>query len=191
MGVEGSKVRTLFVDAAEEILRGVGYMGISARQVAAQAGLKTQLLYYYFRTMDDLILAVIRRVNERRVARFQEALAAPDPLQALWDIITDPSGATLAAEISSIANHREAVRAEVVQSATDFRAMQIEAVSGLLPPSDVYPAAGLVMIAAALSRTLVSESALGLTEGHAEAQMIVDRFLAEFAAARQAAAKAD
>jgi AcrR family transcriptional regulator len=191
MGVEGSKVRTLFVDAAEEILRDVGYMGVSARQVAAQAGLKTQLLYYYFRTMDDLILAVIRRVNERRVARFEEALAAPDPLKALWDIITDPSGATLAAEIASIATHRETVRAEVVRSARDFRAMQIEAVSRLLPPNDAYPAAGLVMIAAALSRTLVSESALGLTEGHAEAQAIVDRFLAEFAAARSGPAKAD
>jgi hypothetical protein len=39
-------MRTLFVDAAEEILRSEGYRGISARQVSAKAGLKTQLLYY-------------------------------------------------------------------------------------------------------------------------------------------------
>src|SRR3546814_7493958 len=40
MGVESSPRRALFIDAAEEILRSVGYVGISARQVAAQAGLK-------------------------------------------------------------------------------------------------------------------------------------------------------
>jgi len=63
MGVESSKVRARFVDAAEELLRSEGYLAISARQVAAKAGLKTQLLYYYFRTMDDLILEVVKRIN--------------------------------------------------------------------------------------------------------------------------------
>src|SRR3546814_1756680 len=83
MGVESSPRRAMFIDAAEEILRSVGYVGISARQVAAQAGLKTQLLYYYFLTMDDLILAVVRRINERRLQRLDEALASPEPLRAL------------------------------------------------------------------------------------------------------------
>ena len=184
MGVEGSKVRTLFVDAAEEILRDEGYMGISARQVAAKAGLKTQLLYYYFRTMDDLILAVVRRVNERRLERFQAALAAPEPLRAMWELNSDPSGAALSAELTSIATHREAVRAEIVRSAQQFRVMQIEAVSRLLPAGDreAYPAAGIVMIALALGRMLVTETSLGLTEGHAEALAIVERILKDLEA---------
>jgi AcrR family transcriptional regulator len=180
MGVEGSKVRTLFVDAAEEILRDEGYMGISARQVAAKAGLKTQLLYYYFRTMDDLILAVVRRINERRMERFEEALASSDPLRAVWELNSDPSGAALAAELTSIANHREAIRAEIIRSAQQFRALQVQAVSRLLPHDEEAPAAGIVMIAAALARTLVAESALGLTDGHAEALMIVERALKRF-----------
>lgn len=179
MGVEGSKVREQFVDAAEQILRDEGYLGISARQVAAKAGLKTQLLYYYFRTMDDLILALVRRINERRMARFEEALASPDPLRALWELNSDPSGAAVAAELTSIATHREPIRAEIVRSAEQFRTRQIEAVARLLPArdDDLFPAAGVVMIASALARTVVSESALGLTEGHAEALAILERVL--------------
>jgi len=49
------------VEAAEQLLREQGYVAISARQVADKAGLKPQLLYYYFRTMDELVLAVSGR----------------------------------------------------------------------------------------------------------------------------------
>lgn len=184
MGVEGSKVRTQFVDACEELLRTEGYLAISARRVAAQAGLKTQLLYYYFRTMDDLILAVVQRINERRSERFDEALASGAPLQALWDLNSDPASAALSAELTSIAGHREAIRAEIVRSAERFRARQIEAAARLLPNRDEarFPAAGVVMIAAALGRAIVAEQALGLTEGHAEALAIVQRALAHFTA---------
>jgi len=178
LGAEGSQVRARFVDAVEAILSEEGYQGISARQVAAKAGLKTQLLYYYFRTMDDLLLAVVQRVNERRMERFEEALASPEPLRALWQLNSDPSAATLAAELTSIATHREAIGAEIVEFATRFRQLQVEAVGRLIPAGSDYTPAGVVMIAAALARTIVTESALGLTHGHAEALAIVETMLA-------------
>jgi TetR/AcrR family transcriptional regulator len=180
LGAEGSQVRARFVDAVEAILREEGYQAVSARQVAGKAGLKTQLLYYYFRTMDDLLLAVVQRVNERRLERFEEALASPEPLRALWELNSDPSAATLAAEITSIANHREAIRAEVVEFATRFRRLQSEAVERLIPPTQDYESAGIVMIASALARTIVTESVLDLTEGHADALAIIERMLARF-----------
>ena len=181
MGAEDSKQRVLFIDAAEELLRSEGYVAISARQVAAKAGLKTQLLYYYFLTMDDLILAVVKRINERRLHRFNEALAAPEPLRALWEMNSDPTNAALSAELTTIATHREAVRAEVIREAREFRALQRDAVTKLIGKraGKDAPAAGLLMIATGLARTLVSESSLGLTDGHAEARAIVDRYLRE------------
>jgi AcrR family transcriptional regulator len=147
--------------------------------VSAKAGLKTQLLYYYFRTMDDLVLAVVRGINERRLKRFEEALTSTRPLQALWELNSDPSNAALSAELTSIATHRETIRAEIVQSAKQFRALQVEGVTRLLGPlnADQYPAAGIVMIAVALARTMVTESGLGLTDGHQEALAIVDRLI--------------
>ena len=182
MGVEGSTQRTVLMDAAEAILCDEGYIGISARNVANRAGFTKQLLYYYFRTMDDLILALVRRINDRRLERFENALLAVEPLRALWALNSDPSGAALATELTAIASHRDAVRAEIVTSARQFRALQVRAVSELLSKRGEkagHSAAGIVMIAAALAKTVVSEAALGLTEGHAEALMIVEGMLAQ------------
>ena len=183
MGVEGSKQRTVLMDAAEAILCDEGYIGISARNVATRAGFTKQLLYYYFRTMDDLILALVRRINERRLDRFETALLSAEPLRALWALNTDPSGAALATELTAIASHREEVRAEIVTSAQQFRALQARTVSELLSKNGQKAgdsAAAIVMIAAALAKTVVSEAALGLTEGHAEALTVVERILTQF-----------
>jgi TetR/AcrR family transcriptional regulator len=179
MGVEGSKMRALFLDAAEAILRDEGYAGISARQVSTRAGLKPQLLYYYFQTMDDLILAVIRRINERRLGRFEGALTSSDPLTALWKMNSDPSFATLSAEMTAIAAHRETIRTEVVRSAEAFRVLQVQEISRLLAHRNKaeYPAAGIVMIASALARIIVQEASLGITYGHDEAVKIVETVL--------------
>ena len=189
LGSEGSEVRARFVDAAEAILSDEGEHGLSARLVAARAGLKTQLLYYYFRTMDDLLLAVIQRVNERRLASFEQAMASPEPLRAMWTMMTDPSAAALASAVASIAQHREQVRPAIVEAAREFRTLQARVVAKLIPPpgpDDVpYTAGGVVMIAAALARMLVNEAALGLDEGHAEARAIVENMLERFAGAER------
>lgn len=185
MGVEGSKMRTLFLDAVEAILRDEGYTGISARQVSTRAGLKPQLLYYYFQTMDDLILAVIRRINERRLRRFEGALTSSDPLTALWKMNSDPSFATLSAEMTAIAAHRETIRTEVVCSAEAFRALQVQEISRLLAQRNKtdHSAAGIVMIASALARIIVQEASLGITYGHDAAVKIVEMVLRDLSSA--------
>jgi TetR/AcrR family transcriptional regulator len=185
MAVAGSKMRTLFLDAAEAILRDEGYSEISARQVSTRAGLKAQLLYYYFKTMDDLILAVIRRINERRLKRFEDAMASTDPLTSLWKLNSDPSLATLSAEMTAIAAHRETIRTEIIRAAQAFRALQVQEISRLLAQRNKadYSAAGLVMIASALARIIVQESSLGLTYGHDEAVKIIEKVLRDLSAA--------
>jgi TetR/AcrR family transcriptional regulator len=184
LGSETSQVRSRFVDAAEALLGEMGEQGISARQVAARAGLKTQLLYYYFKTMDDLLLAVVHKVNEQRLERFRQAVVSPEPLRALWEQMSDPASAALAAEMMAVARHRETVRTEINAAAERFRAMLTAQVARLLPPpapgSVQYTPAGVVMIAAGLARMMVNESSLGLTQGHAEALEIVGQLLGRF-----------
>lgn len=181
MGVEGAKNRARLVEATEQLLREEGYIAISARRVALKAGLKPQLLYYYFHTIDDLILAVVRAITEKRLERFEQALASPKPLRALWELNSNPANAILATELVSLASHREAIRVEVVRAATHFRALQIDAVSRLLAQRGVdqetYPAAAIVTITAALGRALVNDTALEVSMGYAEAVRLVERGL--------------
>jgi TetR/AcrR family transcriptional regulator len=196
LGSEASEVRTLFIDAAEAILSEGGGRTISSRLVAERAGLKMQLLYYYFRTMDDLLLQVVQRVDQRRLERFQEALASSDPLRTMWQQLCDPASATLAAEMLAIAQHREAIRTEIVAAGERFRDLQTAAVQELLrlPVSDgvQYSADGIVMIAVAVARMMVNETALGFTKGHADALAIIEQLLSRLSSGdRPAGSPAD
>src|SRR3546814_13321856 len=72
-GVASSPRRAMFLDAAEEFLRRLGYVGISAPPVAETAGPTTQLLYYYFLTMADPIPAVVSRITQSGLPRPHDA----------------------------------------------------------------------------------------------------------------------
>ena len=95
IGAETSETRGALLDAAEQLMLAEGYAAVTSRRVAAQAGLKPQLVHYYFRTMDDLFLAVFRRRAEQGLERQAEALASDQPLWALWDLSRDPRGTAL------------------------------------------------------------------------------------------------
>ena len=82
IGSEDSKTRSALLDAAQELMLEEGYAAVTSRRVAARADLKPQLVHYYFRTMDDLFLALFRRGAERNLDRQERALASPQPLRA-------------------------------------------------------------------------------------------------------------
>lgn len=179
LGSENAKNRERLIVAAGELLREEGYAAITARNVAGKAGLKVQLVYYYFRTMDDLIREVIRKNTEKRLKRLVQAVAAPDPLRALWELNADPAGAIPASELVALANHRESIRKEIVAAARQFRTLQIEAVDHLLAARGVdreaWPAAGIVTILTALTRAMVQDYAFGVTDGYPEAIRLVEQ----------------
>ena len=189
MAVDGDRQRELIVDAAERLLKEEGYAAISARQVMSAAGLKAQLLYYYFKTMDDLMLAVVQRVNERRFERFQKVLVSSNPLQAIWELSSDPTGALLSAELISLAGHHESIRQHIIESAKAFRKLQTETLSRLLEGTgidkSIYPAAGIVLIASAVARIIGSEQSLGLTDGHKQAQAIIQHLIEQAGAEKR------
>ena len=132
IGAEDSKTRAQLLDAAELLLLEEGYAAVTSRRVAARAGLKPQLVHYYFRTMDDLFLQVFRRRAEENVARIERAIAADGSLRALWQLNDDPGAARFNIEFVALANHRKAIRTEIARYAERFRAAQLEAVTAAL-----------------------------------------------------------
>src|SRR6266545_615659 len=137
IGAPDSKTRAQLVDAAELLLLEEGYAAVTSRRVAAQAGLKPQLVHYYFRTMDDLFLEVFRRNAEANLARFERAIAADGSLRNLWRMNADARGAAFSIEFVALANHRKVIRAEVARYAERFRAVQVEAMTAALTSAGV------------------------------------------------------
>ena len=176
-----AKNRAVLLDAAERVMLEEGYAAVSSRRVAAEAGLKPQLVHYYFRTMDELFLEVFRRRAEEGVERQAQALASDHPVRALWEFSIGSMGTALTMEFAALANHRKEIRAEIARYAEQFRAQQIEALTTVLGRDGVdlgsLPPVVLSVLLTSLSRVLVMEQALGMSAGHADTVELVERWL--------------
>ena len=185
IGAPDAKNRGLLLDAAEQLMLEEGYAAVTSRRLAHKAGLKPQLVHYYFRTMEELFLEVFRRRAEEGLEVQAQALQSPQPLWALWRFGTDPAFTRISMEFMSLANHRKELRAEIAYYAERFREEQRQAVTAALQRygvnnredgEDVPPVVWTVLMTS-LSRFLVLEQAVGISGGHAETMELVERYL--------------
>jgi TetR/AcrR family transcriptional regulator len=176
-----AKNRAVLLDAAERLLLTEGYAAVTSRRVAAEAGLKPQLVHYYFATMDELYLAVFRRRAEEGLARQAAALASDAPLRALWDFSLDDAGTALTSEFVALGNHRKEIRSEIARYAERFRTMQVAALAGILESAGIdtaaFPPGAVSVFLTSLSRVVIMERTLGLTAGHDDAVAVAERFI--------------
>jgi AcrR family transcriptional regulator len=181
IGAPDAKNRSLLLDAAERLMLDEGYAAVTSRRLANKAGLKPQLVHYYFRTMDELFLEVFRRRAEEGLAAQARALQSPQPLWALWRFGSDPGFARISMEFMALANHRKEMGAEIAYYAERFREEQRQAVTSALQrygvaSEDVPPVVWTVLMTS-LSRMLVLEQAIGMSGGHAETLGLVENYL--------------
>jgi TetR/AcrR family transcriptional regulator len=182
IGTETSATRAALIHAAEQLMLEEGYAAVTSRRVAARAGLKPQLVHYYFRTMDDLFLAVFRSRAEQGLERQARALESAQPLWALWDFSRDPRGTALTMEFVALANHRKAIRAEIAASAEGFRMEQLKGFETLIERYGMnaarWPPMVCTVLMSSISRFLVIEhETLGLSSGHTETVAFVEEFI--------------
>jgi AcrR family transcriptional regulator len=183
IGAADSKTRTQLLDAAEQLLLEEGYAAVTSRRVGAKAGLKPQLVHYYFRTMDDLFLEVFRRRADESLAHFERTVAGDNSLRTLWRLNEDPRGAAFMSEFVALANHRKSIRTEIARYAERSRAAQLEALSAALQgagiASDQIPPIVALLLMTGLTQVLALERGLGVTAGHDAAgafvQSVIER----------------
>jgi AcrR family transcriptional regulator len=181
IGAPEAKNRTVLLDAAEQLMLDDGYAAVTSRRVAERAGLKPQLVHYYFRTMDELFLEVFRRHADQGMRAHQQALESDTPLWALWRFGINPAASRLTMEMAALANHRKALRAEISRYAERFREEQREAFVIALRrhstlPDEVPPVVWSVLLTG-LSTVVAMGEALGVSGGHAETVELVERYL--------------
>src|SRR3954452_21680260 len=83
-GSKDSATRAVLLDAAERLLLSEGYAAVTSRRVSAEAGVKPPLVHYYFRTMDDLFVALYRSRADAGLARARQGPPDPRPRRARW-----------------------------------------------------------------------------------------------------------
>lgn len=180
MGSLDSATSNALLDAAERVMRNEGYAAATSRRVAQEAGLKQQLVYYYFRTMDALLLACFQRRTARALAKLEDDLASAHPVMTIWNTLSNASDGKLSFEFMALANHHEGIREEVARFVTESRRMEAEAFarsSTTLGP--VTPAAAAFLLSS-VSLMLGREAATGIDEGHADMRALLEQVLGKF-----------
>ncbi len=179
------------LDAAEEVILDDGYAAVSSRSVAGRIGIQPPLLHYYFPTIDDLFVALLRRRSERNVERMAAALSSPRPLLAWWDLASDTRGTALFVELIAAANHRPPLRLEVGEVAREVRQMQMMTLTPLLHEYGLdrrqFPPALIAAAMQGLAFGLVSDEVAGYETATKEARAAMRRLLTRLEQRRERA----
>jgi AcrR family transcriptional regulator len=180
MGPVGSDNWHAMLDGAEQVLRDEGHASLTSRRIAERVGVKQRLVYYYFSTMEDLVIALFKRLSERELERLQTALRSPLPLRAIWDICTHTADGRIISELMALANRIPGLRDEVTRYIRTSRAIEAEAIKAALvrlPKASTLSPEALAIFATSVALTLIRERQLGIDMGHAQAIGAIEAFL--------------
>ncbi|MBL7495243.1 TetR/AcrR family transcriptional regulator [Frankia sp. CNm7] len=181
VGAQRSKTRATMLDRAERLMLDEGYAAVTYRALAARAGVTPGLVQYYFPTLDDLFLALVRRRTEQTVGALLEALETRQPLRALWEFSNNRTASALIAELTALANHRKVIRAEIASTGEKVRELVLAALAespnDYTFPMEPVPPEVLVFLVTSLPRMVLTEQAVGMSTSHAQMLDFLEHYL--------------
>lgn len=182
MGPKGSDIWHSMLDAAERILCDEGYGALTSRSIADRVGVKQRLVYYYFRTMDELIVETFHRLAEREIERLEKAVEADHPLREVWDVYVHTTDTRLVSEFMALANRIEPLRREVKQFVEQSRALEVKVLTRAMSASkgdEAMPAIAAAILATSAALAIHREAEIGITAGHDEVMKVISRFIGQ------------
>ena len=177
-----SQTRDRLLDAAEQLIAEEGYAAVTSRRVGARAGLTSQLVHYYFETMDELFVEVLRRRADAGLDQLRRELDGGTPtLRRLWELRSGHRSVVVDIEFVAVANHRKSIRDAIGHYAARHRALELELteralLSAGLSPQE-YPPSVVLQAITGISQTMVIEESLGIGTGHDDTQRFVQVLL--------------
>jgi AcrR family transcriptional regulator len=175
-----SNKRRAILDSALQLMLDEGYAAVTYRGVAARAEVTPGLVQYYFPSLDELFIALLRENTDRIVERLAETSAADQPLRAVWEYASDRTGTALLMEFMALANHRKAIAPVIGEGGERVRQAQLAAISSAWDRyalGDMISPAALLFLMSSVPRMIRLEEGFGTSTGHAETIALVEEFL--------------
>jgi AcrR family transcriptional regulator len=79
------ETRAALIEGAIVTLREAGFAGASARQIAQRAGCNQALVFYHFGSVNDLLVAALNDISERRLSAYRGLMGGAETLCDLVD----------------------------------------------------------------------------------------------------------
>lgn len=180
IGAQNSAGRDAILKAAIGVLQEEGAAGLTASNVAKRADVKAHMVHYYFRSIEDLVLALIRQHGSLGLKNTARAIASDEPLRALWEVETSFKWMSVAMELSNIAIRREDMKAEMMRYIEDMRNLQAEGIQRHFQLRGIecaVPPMALTIMVAGIARQIVREKEFDVSLGHDEMATVVEMFL--------------
>jgi AcrR family transcriptional regulator len=178
-----------FMDAAERLLIGLGYSGISTRRLAEEAGANHGLVHYYFGSMENLFVRVLERFTERLIARQREMYGRTDISGVeKWKTAMGYLESDLAAgypkiwlELQALGWNRPDIAERVAQVNGEWRAVLTEAFDQMMAEYGLdrerFPLAAMVSLVMTFNEGIMVERLSGISAGHRDLLEMVERWL--------------
>jgi AcrR family transcriptional regulator len=178
-----------FLDAAERLLIGVGYAGISTRRLAEEAGANHGLVHYYFGSMENLFVRVLERFTERLIDRQREMYGRTDISGVeKWKTAMGYLESDLAAgypkiwlELQALGWNRPDIAERVAEVNREWRAVLTEAFDQMISEygvdRDQFPLEGIVSLVMTFNEGIMVERLSGISAGHRDLLEMVERWL--------------
>jgi AcrR family transcriptional regulator len=185
IGSENSATRAAILKAAFAVLQLRGGRHFTAAAIADHAGVKPHMIHYYFQTIDDVVLGLVKSLGATGLKNSAKAFATGEPLKALWDIETGSSSSIAIMELAAIAAHREDIRLEMARAIEAMRKLQVEAIEEYLQKKRIecpFPPVTLTLMISGIARQLVRERAFGVSQGHEALTAVVEKLLDDLSA---------
>jgi AcrR family transcriptional regulator len=168
-----SAAEDALLDAAERLLVGVGYSGITTRRLAEEAAVNHGLVHYYFGSIENVLVRTLERFTARLIARQREMYASPDvPFIDKWRtamrylVAEDVTYEKVWYELQALSWNRPELRERVAHVNDEWRSVLTEAFA---EPRRRYgiemPLAALVSLIATFNEGIILERLSGIETG--------------------------
>jgi AcrR family transcriptional regulator len=174
------------LDAAERLLAGSGYPGVTTRRLAEEAGLNHGLVHYYFGSNENLLVRALERFTERLIARQRELYAADLPFAEKWRtamrylVSEDVSYQKIWLELQALAWNNADIAGHLARVNAEWRAVLTEAFDEPRRQLGIeLPLEALVTLVMTFNLGIIVERLGGIETGHRELLDWIDRWISK------------
>lgn len=180
MGPPDASIRFKLLDATEQVIARDGYPAVTSRSVGSEAGVDQKLVYYYFRNMEELVVATFHRRSVTFLATLEEMAATASAVRTLWELSSHRSG-RLMIEFMAMATHTPALREEVARYSAAATKIVEDLLETCLSESrsdrEILSPAFTSFLIASLARNFILETELGLLQNPEEIEQSIRHLL--------------